>query len=106
MSGDLHCKCCGWFGGSGALYAGRCPVCAPAGCDDSAVWNGDDTPYQPVAAIAPPSILDAAIAASSALDPLGSRKSAEALRVPSTEEREAERKRVAERIASMGRVSC
>lgn len=50
-----------------------------------------------------PSPLDAAIAASSALDPLGARKPAEQLRVPSWEEKEAERRRVAERIASMGR---
>lgn len=56
------------------------------------------TAAQCAATAAPTDAFDAAIASSSAIDRTAPQKD---MRVPSWEEREAERKRVAERIASM-----
>jgi hypothetical protein len=95
---ELLCAKCTWTGlHSDLIGAIFCPMCgadAGPGCDVD-LFKASTAP--------PPSILDAALAASSALDPVGASKPEKDLRVPTLEEREAERKRVAERIASMGR---
>lgn len=98
---DLTCALCKWSGQDAGLL--RRPMTNDLICPRCHMSGG----FKPIltAAAPPPSILDAAIAASSALDPLGSRKPDESLRVPTFDELDAERKRVAARIASMGRTA-
>lgn len=105
MSETIHCESCGWRGHEEDLGVADdnetmwCPECL--GAADKYVHF---IAY-PQAGAMPPSILDAAIAGSTALDPAGNHRTADQLRVPTFDEQEAERKRVAERIASMGRSS-
>lgn len=103
MAAEFRCTECGWEGDADQMpyrnpqnaESQYCPSCeANAGPDGCMALIEDDTP-------ASASLIDAAIAVGSVLDPAGNRKAAEHLRVPSWEEKEAERKRLAERIASM-----
>lgn len=107
MSSNTTCSLCHWSGPRESLgvspyvMGGICPRCGMG----SGI-RADDVEDATIAAPAPPpSPLEIAIAGSTALDPAGNRRTAEQLKVPSFEERQAQYALDAERIAGMGRVS-
>ncbi len=103
---EIHCTNCEWEGSWDMVglrnpqdaESLECPWCSehagPDGCmAEGPAPDGDG----------PTTILDHAIRGSASIDPMGARKPEEHLRVRTFEEKEAERLRDAERIASMGR---
>lgn len=98
MSADLHCTECGWEGNWGELPYRNPQDGESQACPDCGAHAGPDGCMAEGPAPVDASILDAALAASSAIDRAAPAKD---MRVPTFEEKEAERRRVAERIASM-----
>lgn len=98
MTAEFRCTECGWEGDAGEMpyrnpqnaESQFCPACEASAGPDGCMALIEDAPT--------PSLIDAALAASSAIDPAPKAKD---MRVPSFEEQEAERKRMAQRIASM-----